>query len=593
MAGQQPALPAGVHKEVIRHPPTLKNSPPQEGDEVQVHYVLKLKTSELQVDSSRDRGEPFSFKVGQKQVFEGWDLAVRSLRKGEHSRFTIAAPLAYGEIGDEALGVPADSSVILELELLACPAREDLFEDGGAVKLQVKEGSANARQPRRTDEVQISFKVTVQDGGVAMANQHVVYKLGSEQMGLIARVMDKALVSMKRGEEVMITCQPNFAFGSGEGKYAGKVARISLVLEEIFEVYDMSVGDRDKTLLRKRIKEGEGDDKIHDTASVKLLVKSVSANGEKVLQDSRELVFTAGDGEVCDAIDGSVIGMRRGDEAMLRCESVEACTGGLLDLPSSMETPIMIHVAVLSFGTAKEKWDLSSAERIQRGRARKEIAASLFKAGRIRFAAHHYEAIADLFVKLEFFSVEEQKEAAELRRVANLNRAMCLLKMGKLDIVKDLCTSVLKEDASNPKALFRRAKAQIGLREYPEAISDLERLLEVEPASTEGRTLLRETKRLRKQSDSKDSFTFAKMVSGLGDMPERTDRMEDDLVVMPNIDEEFEKLARQHGLPIRAKKAEEAVAQRHAHAAAGEHDQGVTEALEEAAHAEEGAAAAA
>ncbi len=42
-------------------------------------------------------------------------------------------------------GVPAGSTITLELELLKCPAREDLFDDGGALKLLVQEGGQNAR----------------------------------------------------------------------------------------------------------------------------------------------------------------------------------------------------------------------------------------------------------------------------------------------------------------------------------------------------------------------------------------------------------------------------------------------------------------
>lgn len=511
---------------------------------------MKLKTDGQTVDSSRERCQVFVYKVGQGQVIKGWDLAVCSMRKGEHARFTIAPPLAFGDEGSSDLGVPAGFSVVLELELLKCPARQDLFEDGGAVLLEVKD-AASGRQPRASDEVQITYKVVVRGEGVAMAQQHVVYKLGSERLGRLAQVMDQALLTMKRGDEVIVTCQPDYAFGSGEGQYAKKVCSISIALEEIFEVHDMSLGLLDKTVLRKRIKEGAGTDRIHDGATVQIRVVSVSANDEKVLSEQCELSFKAGHGEVCDAIEGSVIGMRKGDEAALRCESAEACAGGLLGLANGLQTPIMIHIAVLSFEQVKDKWDLSSGERLEQGRERKGIAGELFKKGRIRLAAKHYETIADLFARLDFFQEDEQLAAAELWRVASLNKAMCMLKMGQMKVVKELCTSVLKQDTSNPKALFRRAKAAVELKEYTEAIADLERLLEVEPASQDGRALLREAKRLRKHNDGQQSSTYARMCAGLGSLPERTDRRDDDLVVMPDLDKEMLKIAEEHGLPIR------------------------------------------
>ena len=395
--------------------------------------------------------------------------------------------------------------------------------------------------------------------GVAMASQHVVYKIGSEQMGQVAQVIDKALSGMKRGDEARITCQPSYAYGTGEGKYAGKVATVFVALEEIFEVHDVSLGALDQTVLRKRIKEGdEGTDKVHSGSRVKLELKSVLAKGEMLFSGSWELSFTAGEGEMCDAVEGCVLGMRLKDEAIIRCMSPEACAGGLMELPAGIEKPVMIHIVVLGFSKVKEKWDLASSERVESGAARKELATCLFKAGRIRLAAHHYEAVADLFLKLEFFKAEEKPRAAELRRMANLNRAMCLLKTGgSMMLVKDLCTGVLSEDALNPKALFRRAKARLALKEYAEAVSDLQHLLEVEPGSAEGKQLLREATRLLKQNDQKDSRVFAKMCAGLGQLPEPVTNPDAGKVTMPNLEEEYAKFSQQAGVsaPARLVKA--------------------------------------
>merc|ERR1712151_760651 len=47
--------------------------------------------------------------------------------------------------------------------------------------------------------------------------------------------------------------------------------------------------------------------------------------------------------------------------------------------------------------------------------------------------------------------------------------------------------------------------------------------------------------------------TFAKMCAGFGTMPERTDRRDDALVVMPDLDQEYAKIAQEHGLPVRSK----------------------------------------
>jgi len=51
------------------------------GKRVKVHYTGWL-TSRQKFDSSRDRGDPFSFELGAGQVIKGWDEGVRGMRVG-------------------------------------------------------------------------------------------------------------------------------------------------------------------------------------------------------------------------------------------------------------------------------------------------------------------------------------------------------------------------------------------------------------------------------------------------------------------------------------------------------------------------------
>lgn len=85
------------------------------GDEVTVHYVGTLSDGKV-FDSSRDRGEPFTFTLGAGQVIRGWDEGVAGMRVGGTRRLTIAPDYGYG---DRAVGpIPPNSVLIFEVELL-------------------------------------------------------------------------------------------------------------------------------------------------------------------------------------------------------------------------------------------------------------------------------------------------------------------------------------------------------------------------------------------------------------------------------------------------------------------------------------------
>jgi len=87
----------------------------QSGDKVLMHYRGTLQSGS-EFDSSYSRNAPFSFRLGNGEVIQGWDEGLLDMCVGEQRKLIIPPSLGYG---NRPVGpIPAESVLVFETELV-------------------------------------------------------------------------------------------------------------------------------------------------------------------------------------------------------------------------------------------------------------------------------------------------------------------------------------------------------------------------------------------------------------------------------------------------------------------------------------------
>ncbi len=125
----KPATPMSPKPAPVTTPSELKiidtkvgsGATPHPGQTCVMHYTGWLYVNGAKgqkFDSSRDRGQPFGFKLGAHQVIAGWDEGIASMKVGGQRTLIIPPSLGYGSRGAGGV-IPPNATLIFDAELLA------------------------------------------------------------------------------------------------------------------------------------------------------------------------------------------------------------------------------------------------------------------------------------------------------------------------------------------------------------------------------------------------------------------------------------------------------------------------------------------
>ncbi|MFM2076585.1 MAG: hypothetical protein RJA49_475 [Actinomycetota bacterium] len=83
------------------------------GKRVVVHYVGVAWSTGREFDASWDRGSAFDFRLGAREVIEGWEKGVKGMREGGRRQITIPPNLGYGDRGAGGVIKPGETLVFV------------------------------------------------------------------------------------------------------------------------------------------------------------------------------------------------------------------------------------------------------------------------------------------------------------------------------------------------------------------------------------------------------------------------------------------------------------------------------------------------
>jgi peptidylprolyl isomerase len=88
------------------------------GKRVVVHYAGVAWSTGREFDASWNRGDTFDFRLGAREVIEGWDQGVKGMKVGGRRRLTIPPRMGYGDRGAGGV-IKGGETLVFVVDLVA------------------------------------------------------------------------------------------------------------------------------------------------------------------------------------------------------------------------------------------------------------------------------------------------------------------------------------------------------------------------------------------------------------------------------------------------------------------------------------------
>lgn len=387
-------------------------------------------------------------------------------------------------------------------------------KDGGVLKRIVKPGTGEDK-PAVGCQVNVHYVGTLENGDKFDSSRDrgdlFQFQLGK---GNVIKGWDLGVATMLQNEVCELKIEAKYAYGE-----RGSPPKIPPNATLVFEIELFSWKDEDVTpdggVVKRMIQEGVvGGGKPNLEGSVKIHVRGTY---EGRVFDERDVEFIVGDGYehgIVEGIEKGVVTMKRYEKAKYFIRSpygFKSEGNPTFEIPPNAD--IIYEVVLFDFEKAKEIYEMSYDEKIEKSKELKERALKCIKASEYQKAIDYYERI------LQFVRINKEDSDYPLglpyKIAANSNAAMCFLKLKDYNKALVKTEKVIKLDPGNVKGHFRHGESLLGIKDYQNAVKSFESALKLEPDNTAVKKQLQFARNLYKKQVADDkklySSIFAKM----------------------------------------------------------------------------------
>lgn len=390
--------------------------------------------------------------------------------------------------------------------------------NGKLFKTVLVEGTG--KKPANKSKVNVSYKGTLLDGTVFDSSDDFDFTIG---LGQVIKGWDQGVATMRVGESAILRCLPEYAYGAQGSPPTippNATLKFEVGLKSWSKSEDVSI-EKDKSVMKDVQEEGGRNwEKPEYEAAVNLSIvvyTGTEDDGNKTEVSRREdWSFEFGDAALPVGLDAALLSMKEGEKATITVAKKRVVASAEFGIPQDgIDVSYDVHLKSFTNVTV---WNFKGADKIAQGLARKDAGNEFFKAAKWSQAEKKYNRALEFLENDHELDQDQKAEASKIAVIVHSNLAQLYINLKRYSDAQTQCNKALVKDASNTKALFRRAKALRAQDEWKEAIADLTLILETDPTNADAANELASVKAQVRAFEQREKSKYANLFGKISAM---------------------------------------------------------------------------